>query len=196
MAKMLLQTKRDYENYIAEYMHAHHISFKTLEQTRQTWRTERAYDVKIEEELISVSKLFFSLLRYDLNLNFRCRLANFMANYLAVYTSKSKEYANITDARTCQEHAYVKLNNDFLMWLNSVQKKKAAHKSRNTRKAQKVRTEKPIKKYQKRLLKQDNKIIQEITFGNEKVSFIYKDVAEYRKKYRADLANITSEHAK
>ena len=105
MAKKLIETKRDYENYIAEYMHKNHISFKTLEQTKQTWRTERAYDATIEAELVSTSKVFMLLLRNDLNMDFRRRLVNFMSNYLAVYVSKSKEYANIVDAAARQERA-------------------------------------------------------------------------------------------
>ena len=196
MAKMLLQTKRDYMDYIAKYMYENHISYKTLEQTKKTWRTERAYDTMIEEELISVSKLFISLLRHNLDLNFRRRLVNFMANYLAVYTSKSKEYANITDARARHEHAYVKLNNNFLVWLNSTEQIKAAHKPRNTQTPQKPRTEKAAPKHQKHILKQDGKIIQEITFGDEKVSFTYEDLAEYRKKCRADFARTVSAHTK
>jgi len=196
MAKKLLQTKRDYMNYVSKYMHENHISFKTLEETKQTWRTERAYDATIEEELISISKLFFSLLRCDLNMDFRRRLANFMANYLAVYTSKSKAYADITDARSRQEHAYVKLNNEFLLWLDSMQKIKVDYKAGINQKAQRIHTSKPEQKYKKRVLKQDDKVIQEITFEKEKVSFMYDNMAEYRKKYRTDLANAISMHIK
>lgn len=194
MSKMLLQTKHDYENYIAKYMHENHISFRTLEQTKQTWRVERAYDATIEEELVSISKLFVSLLKNDLNLDFRRRLANHMANYLAVYTSKSKEFANIADVRLRQEHAYVKLNNDFLIWLSSIQKIKNASKSKTTKK--KPQAGKPAPKYQKHILKQGGKVIQEIVFGNEKVSFTYENLMEYRKKRHADFACTIASHTK
>lgn len=196
MAKMLLQTKRDYMDYVSKYMHENHISFKTPEQTKQTWRAERAYDPTIEAELISISKLFFSLLRCDLNLDFRRRLANFMASYLSVYTSKSKEYDDITDARTRQERAYAKLNNKFLLWLDSIQKIKADHKAGINQKAQKIHTGNPEQKYKKRVLRHGGKVVQEITIGSEKISFTYEDLTEYRKKYRADLANAISAHTK
>lgn len=196
MAKKLIETKRDYENYIAEYMHKNHISFKTLEQTKQTWRTERAYDATIEAELVSTSKVFMLLLRNDLNMDFRRRLVNFMSNYLAVYVSKSKEYANIVDAAARQERAYVKLNNDFLMWLNSIQTIKKSHKEAIQQKTQKPHKEKTAPKYKKHLFKQDAKIIQEIDFGKEKVIFTYENMAEYRKNYRADFARTIAVHTK
>lgn len=197
MAKKLMQTKRDYEDYIAEYMHAHHISFKTLEQTKQTWRTERAYDPQIEFELIKVSKLYISLLDKSLNLNFRRRLANFMANYLAVYVSKSKEFADIHDAAARQNHAYVKLNNEFLIWLDSVQAKKALRKSaQQSKKPVQQAKKKDTPKYQKHLSKQGEKVVQEITFGNETIKFTYENMTEFRRNYRADIARVIGAHTK
>lgn len=194
MAKRLLQVKRDYVEHIAEFMYAHHISFKTLEQTKQTWRTERAYNPSIEEELINTSKLFLSLLDKELDLNFRRRVVNFISNYLSVYVSKSKEYADIKDMATRQNHAYIKLNNEFLIWLNSVQENKALHKSVQRRGKPVQKQEKP--KYQKYLSKQGDKVIQEITIGNEKVTFTYNDMKTFRQNYRADIARIIGAHTK
>lgn len=187
MARMLLQTKRYYMNYVSKYMHENHISFKTLEETKQTWRTERAYDVTIEEELINVSKLFMSLLDKQLNLQFRQRMINFIANYLAVYVSKSKEFAEFKDSKARFDRAYVKINNNLLIWLNSNLKK------------QDDTNIKPVTiapKYKKRVLQQDNQVVQEITFEKEKLSFVYDSMAEYRKKYRTDLERAISVYAK
>lgn len=194
MAKRLLQVKRDYITHIAEFMYAHHISFKTLEQTKQTWRTERAYDASIEQELIDKSKLFLSLLDKELDLNFRRRLVNFMANYLAVYVSKSKEYANIQDAKARQNHAYIKLNNEFLIWLNGLQANKALRKT-NKKPRKPVQTQQEPK-YEKHLSKQGDKVIQEITFRNETIKFTYENMKEFRRNYRADIARIIGAHTK
>lgn len=194
MAKKLKQTKYDYINFIAEYMHKHHISFKTLEQTKQTWRIERAYTQQIEQELIDASKLFMSLLDQDLNLQFRARMVNFIARYLAAYVSKSKEFADAPNADARMDRAYTKLNNQLLIWLDSGMKaKKSTHKATAPRKPM-VAAPKP--KYTKRVLKQDDKIVQEITFGNEKVSIFYDDLKAYRANFRADLQRVIGAHTK
>ena len=197
MAKKLMQTKRDYENYISEYMYEHHISFKTLEQTKQTWRTERAYTEQIEAELIKKSKLFMSLLPKEPDLKFRQRLANFIADYLSVYVSKSKEYADEKDATARKNKAYTKLNNHFLIWLNTVQENKKTRESNNgtTKTAQKTH-KKSGPKYKKYLMKQGGKVIQEITFGNEKVTFTYDDMQTFRRNYRTDIARVINAHTK
>ena len=197
MAKKLMQTKRDYEDHIAKYMHENHISFKTPEQTKQTWRTERAYDELIEKELIETSKIFVLLLDKQLDLIFRRRLVNFMANYLAVYVSKSKEFADIKDATARQNRAYVKLNNEFLIWLDSVQANKALCKSSKQHKKPVQKTDKKDEpKYQKHLSKQGEKVVQEITFKNETVKITYENMKEFRKNYRADIARIIGAHTK
>ena len=194
MAKRLKQTKYDYINFIAEYMHKHHISFKTLDQTKQTWRIDRAYTEQIEQELINTSKLFMSLLDQDLNLQFRARMVNFIARYLAVYVSKSKEFADEANADERMERAYTKLNDQMLIWLDSNMKaKKSTHKATAS---QKPVVAAPKPEYTKRVLKQDDKIVQEITFGNEKVSIFYDDLKSYRANFRADLQRVVGAHTK
>ncbi|MBO4700504.1 MAG: hypothetical protein J5620_02005 [Alphaproteobacteria bacterium] len=197
MVKKLMQTKRDYENYISEYMYENHISFKTLEQTKQTWRTERAYTEQIEAELIKKSKLFMSLLPKELDLKFRQRSANFIADYLSVYVSKSKEFADEKDATKRKAKAYAKINNQMLIWLNAVQQNKKARKSKPEPKETAQKTHKKSgPKYKKYLMKQQGKVIQEITFGNEKVTFTYDDMQTFRRNYRTDIARVINTHTK
>ena len=87
----------------------------------------------IEAELITKSLLFMSLLDGDLDLVFRKKIANYIAGYLAVYTSKSKEYANCKNQQEKEAKARLILNGVFTKWIDGVEatKKNRRAKSRS-----------------------------------------------------------------
>ncbi len=130
MAQRLVQAKHDYMNHISQYMHDNHISYKTLEETKATWQ-ERAYDATIEDALINQSLLFFNALDKELNIDFRKKLAHFMANYLSAYIAKAPRYEHCKNTKTKQAKAMLTLKNLF------TEKLKRDEETRKARKASK-----------------------------------------------------------
>ena len=192
MAQKLLQTKRDYIDRISKYMYDNHISYKTLEETKKTWRQERDYDVKIEQELITKSLLFMSLLDSDLDLRFRTRVANFIARYLSVYTSKSPECAECGTQEEKQTKAYNLLHEVFAKWLDGVE---AAKKTRKTaKKAQKKSNPKPqIQSRTKCSINKDGSVMQVIRVGDETRRITYPTMAAYKLNRDLDYTRVMTE---
>lgn len=194
MTRKLLQTKRDYADYIATYMYNNHISYKTLEETKQTWRQEREYDANIEAELITKSLLFMSLLDGELDLVFRKKVANFIAGYLSVYTSKSNEYASCKSQREKEAKARLALNDVFTKWMDGVE---AAKKSRKVTKSKRKRvtvTKPKDTTSTKCEVQKDGRVVQKIIIGSKEHRIMYQNVAEYRQKRDADFARVMNEH--
>ena len=187
MAKKLNQVKHDYINHIGEYMYNNHSSFMTLEETKNHWREKRAYDPAIEQELIKQSLLFVSLLENDLDLKFRQRLLNYIANYLSVYTSKSTEFNGD------KNRAYSKLSWLFLSWLNSwdaAKKLRKAAKNQKRRPKAKKTVAKKSTKPAVHLFQEDTKIVQKITIDGATHTFEYESFYEYRKMRNQNIAAI------
>lgn len=191
MTHKLLQTKDDYVDYIATYMHDN-ISYKTLEQTPQSWRQERAYDIDIETELITKSLLFMSLLDGDLDLVFRKKIANYIAGYLAVYTSKSKEYANCKNQQEKEAKARLALNGVFTKWIDGVEatkKKRKAAKKKPKRKPKPMYTTRTICEIQS-----DGSVVQKIWVGSCAHTITYQNIKEYKQKHDADCARVMKKY--
>lgn len=195
MARKFLQTKRDYMNYISKYMYDNHISFKTLEETKQTWRQEREYDAKIEQELIIKSLLFMSLLDSDLDLRFRTKVAKFIARYLSVYTSKSNECAECGTQEEKQTKAYNLLHDVFAKWLDGVEAAKATRKM--AKKAQKQSKPKPQAQTRTRCsVKKDGSYVQTIKVGGKTHILTYPNMATYKLNHDLDCARIMAQYQK
>ena len=190
MAKKLNQVKHDYINHIAEYMYGNHSSFMTLEETKNHWREKRSYDPAIEQELINQSLLFMSLLEKDLDLKFRQRVLNYIANYLSVYTSKSPEFNGD------KNRAYSRLNWLFLSWLNAWDAarkvRKAAKNQKQHPKTQKTSAKKSAKPMT-HLFREDTKIVQKVTVDGLTHTFEYESFCEYRKLRNQNIATIKAE---
>lgn len=195
MAQKLLQTRRDYINYISKYMYDNHISYKTLEETKATWRQEREYDVNIEQELITKSLLFMSLLNKDLDLNFRTKVANFIARYLSVYTSKSPEYAECDTQEAKQAKAYNALQEVFAKWLNGVEiAKKARKKAQKAKKKPKPKLQ--IKSHTRCSVNKDGSYVQTIVVDGKTHTLTYPDINAYKHKRDEDCARIMAQYQK
>ena len=195
MAQKLLQTKRDYIDRISKYMYDNHISYKTLEETKQTWRQEREYDAEIEQELVTKSLLFMSLLNRDLDLSFRTRVAKFIARYLSVYTSKSKEYADCGTNEEKLTKAYTALDEVFAKWLDGVEAAKATRKM--AKKAQKESKPKPqIRSRTKCSIKKDGTYVQTINVGGKTHTLTYPNMATYKLNHDLDCARIMAQYQK
>ncbi len=196
MEPQITQTQRDFENYISQHMYENHSSFKTFEQTKQTWRTQRAYTEQIEKEIIKKSLIFLSLIDKSCDMKFRRALANFMADYLSVYVSKSPKYADNTNMRARTDRAYTDLNNRFLTWIESARATKKEQKPvKKPKPAPRAPETQPL--YTKVILRQGDTIIQEITLRDKTVvRFTYPDFTTYRRNRNTDLMNVLKEHTK
>lgn len=195
MAQKLLQTKRDYIDRISKYMYENHISYKTLEETKETWRQEREYDVNIEQELITKSLLFMSLLDKDLDLGFRTKVANFIARYLSVYTSKSPECAECATQKEKQTKAYNLLHEVFAKWLDGVEAAKEARKI--AKKAQKKPKPKPqIQSRTRCSINKDGSYVQTIKVGGKTHTLTYPNMAAYKRDRDLDCARIMAQYQK
>ena len=194
MNTQLNQAKQEYEEYISRYMYEHHTSFKTFEQTKQTWRTERAYTEQIEAEIVKKSLLFLSLLDKSFDINSRRDLANFMADYLSVYVLKSPKYASDIDMTMRKNRAYTELNNRFLIQLDFIRKRMSKSESSKPTKgaSNPMLAQNTVKlTYNRIILKQDDMIIQKITLNDKTVAqFTYPDLATYRRKRNKDFESI------
>ena len=196
MTRKLLQTKHDYVDYIAMYMYNNHISYKTLEETRQSWRQERAYDIDIESELITKSLLFMSLLDGDLDLVFRKKIANYIAGYLAVYTSKSQKYANCKNQQEKEATARLVLNGVFTKWIDGVEATKKNRKAAKKKaKRKRIVTPKPMDTTRTICeVQSDGSVVQKIGVGSRAHKITYQNITEYKQKRDADYARVMKEY--
>lgn len=196
MAKEFFQTKCDYDDFISTYMYNNHMSFKTLEEVKKSWRKDRAYDAKIEVELITKSLLFMSLLDDELDLNFRKQMLNHIASYLSVYTSKAPEYASYEDQNKKEAAARSALNKTFSTWLNGVE---AAKKNRKVAKQRVKRKHTTAPKVTdttstKCEIQRDGTVLQLVTVGTKTHTFTYPNVAAYKQQRDLDCARVMREH--
>ncbi len=196
MTQKLLQTKREYDDFISTYMYNNHMSFKTLEEVKKSWRKDRAYDAKIEAELITKSLLFMSLLDDELDLNFRKQMLNHIASYLSVYTSKAPEYASYEDQNKKEAAARSALNKTFSTWLNGVE---AAKKNRKVAKQRVKRKHTTAPKITdttrtKCEIQKDGTVLQLVTVGKKTHTFTYPNVAAYKQQRDLDCARVMREH--
>lgn len=200
MPKRLNVEKTAYVNKIAEFMHANHTSFWTVDETREKWRKFRRYDKKIENELMSQSILFMSLLDSELDHDFRAKMLRFIARYLSVYVARAPELKG-DEAKACEQ-----LNTFFDAWLKISEKRKSDSKAKakkqatTTTKPQKTRKQanKPCDKHLSK--KSDGKIVQKITItaGTQTtiIETVYDSLKEYQRRHRADFRRIIDEHLK
>lgn len=131
-SKRLLEAKQFYEDYIVYYMYEHHISFKTLEETKESWRTERPYNANIEKELIEKSITFLNTLPNEVNLDFRKSVAYHMAEYLSEYIAKNPGYAKYKNG--AQKRATSTLKDRFVEHAEKQEERKKAKKARKVAK--------------------------------------------------------------
>jgi hypothetical protein len=200
MPKRLNIEKTEYVNKMAEFMHANHTSFWTLDETREKWRKLRQYDKKIESELISQSILFMSLLNSELNHDFRAKMLNFIARHLSVYVARAPEF-NGDEKKACTQ-----LNSFFTAWLKMAEKRKSDSKANaKKRQAPVVKAQKKQKPANKKCDRHlstgsDGKIVQKITIKTEgkvtTIETVYDNLKEYQRNHRADFQRIIREHVK
>ena len=196
MTQKLLQTKREYDDFISTYMYNNHMSFKTLEEVKKSWRKDRAYDAKIEAELITKSLLFMSLLDDELDLNFRKQMLNHIASYLSVYTSKAPEHASYEDQNKKEAATRSALNKTFSTWLNGVE---AAKKNRKVAKQRVKRKRVAAPKITdttrtKCEIQKDGTVLQLVTVGKKTHTFTYPNVAAYKQQRDLDCARVMREY--
>ncbi len=197
MPKRLNVEKTAYVNKIAEFMHANHTSFWTVDETREKWRKFRRYDKKIENELMSQSILFMSLLDSELDHDFRAKMLRFIARYLSVYVARAPELKG-DEKKACEQ-----LNTFFDAWLKVSEKRKSEVKTKKKTKTKFVpkKTQNEPKQCDKRLsIESSGKIVQKITIKKDgqitTIETTYNNLKEYQRRHQADFRRIIGEHIK
>lgn len=188
MAKRLDVEKRAYVERIVNFMHKNHTTMWSLDETREKWRRQRAYDKKISEDLIHESILFMNLLDSELNTDFRKKMLNFISNYLCVYMAKAP---GLDDD---ENKAYNQLNAFFNAWLkNKVQRKSNGKSDTHQKPTRPAKKQSNTTKPYRTLVStgEGGKIKQEIVLENgQKYTYEYPDMDAYRKQREQVLQQI------
>ncbi len=185
----LSEEKNKYVDYIADFMYRNHMSFKTLDATKASWREDREYNKNIEDELITQSITFLNILDKELNVDFRKKLARFMATYLSVYIAKAPRFAKYTNKK--QSKALSELTNLFM---DKLTKDEANRTTRKVAKRNSSKPKAPKKETWVRISCDYNIKTGDIRISNSVVCGIPSQIAATQHKHRARIIRIKTDY--